>query len=344
MKRSKTINRALVHLTGWIICYFLLFFSYLNIAPVSRASVGSLFGTLMAVSIFYWNILLVNLFLVRGRRLMYFIAAALHLLIIIAIRFAVDEIQSPEKLGIIFPHYPVRNFAFLIFASLILFLIGTLYRLSQVRMENERRLRETLAEQQQAQIAYLKAQINPHFLFNTLNNIYSLAVEKSEQAPAALLQLSDLLRYSVYTSGEKRVSVDEEAAQIETYISLFRMRSDKPLDITFSYNRQPGSVMIEPMILIPLVENSLKHTDFETSPGAFIRITLDLTENGLLFSSSNTKCSAASAGTTAGGLGLPNIRKRLNLIYPETHRFETDDSGETFNVFLSIQWNKRSSA
>lgn len=344
MKRSKTMNRALVHLAGWIICYCLLFFSYLNIAPVGRAAAGSLFGTLIGVSIFYWNILLVNLFLVRGKRMMYFIAAALHLSVIIAIRFAVDEIQSPEKLGIIFPHYPVRNFAFLIFASLILFLIGTLYRLSQVRMENERRLRETLAEQQQAQIAYLKAQINPHFLFNTLNNIYALAVEKSEQAPAALLQLSDLLRYSIYTSGETRVSIDEEAAQIETYISLFRMRSDTPPDILFSYNKQVASGAIEPMILIPLVENSLKHTDFETSSGAFIRITIDLTAEELLFTSVNTKRGAASPKTTTGGLGLPNIRKRLNLIYPETHRFEIDDSGETFNVFLSIQWNKRSSA
>lgn len=340
MIQKEQARHFLYQFAGWSICFCLLFFSYLNIADVKSSVLGAASGTVIACLIFYSNIILVNLFLLRGKRLFYFFTAGLNLAAIILIRYLFSSFKSPERIGIIFPNHPVRNFAFLVFASLILFLVGTLYRTSQSRRKNEQRLQQTLAEQQLAQIAYLKAQINPHFLFNTLNNIYSLAVEKSEQTPAALLQLSDLLRYSIYTSGENKVAVDEEAAQVETYISLFRMRSENPLAIEFNYEKKIEPGFIEPMILIPLVENSLKHTDFDSVKDAFISIRLRLDEQGLSFSTRNTKSEIAKTQTKNGGLGLPNIRKRLELIYPGRHRFEISEDSREFTVTLSIQWKK----
>ncbi len=173
-----------------------------------------------------------------------------------------------------------------------------------------------LAQQQESQLLYLRSQINPHFLFNTLNNIYALALTGSAQTAETVLRLANLLRYAIYSTRQKQVRVADEVAQIEELLALFRLRSAEPPALSLFLDPAAAAVLLEPMLLIPLVENCLKHADLDTNPRAFVRLTAQRKGNYLVFETENTTDPADRAKDHTPGVGLDNIRRRLALTYP----------------------------
>jgi len=186
-------------------------------------------------------------------------------------------------------------------------------------------------------LQFLRAQINPHFLFNTLNNIYSLAVVRSPQTADMVMQLSKLLRYVVYDSKAEQIPLETEVDHIEQYLQLFRMRSEAPLDITFQVSGAIEGLRLEPMMLIPLVENCCKHADFNTNEKAYIRLDLRVENGWLHFHTTNTKNDQDRQKDQVGGVGMDNLRQRLELLYPNAHRFTTQDKIAVFEVGFSIK-------
>ncbi len=224
-----------------------------------------------------------------------------------------------------------------LFTNLTVLVIGTFYQILYNRFQQEKQNLAIINEQREAQLQSLRAQINPHFLFNTLNNIYSLAVVKSDKTADMVLKLSSLLRYVIYEGRAEQVSLKKEARQISEFIELFQMRSEEPLDIEYRTQGISEDHMLEPTILIPIVENCFKHCDFDTNPDAFIAIDLLVQNNELVFQTINTKNDSDKQKDEVGGVGLENIRKRLELKYPNRYELSIQDEPPQFLVKLKLQ-------
>lgn len=208
--------------------------------------------------------------------------------------------------------------------------------LTQWRMA-EQRTREIENEQLRTELSFLHAQINPHFLFNSLNTIYSLSLKKSDAAPAAVLKLSELLRYVINESKLDKVPLDEEMNYLKNYIELQKLRSTSSLVVHYKEQGDIHSTLISPLLFLPFVENAFKYgiSNNETSP---IDISL-LRENGSLeFAVRNKKFNGKGTLKPSTGIGINNVRRRLKLLYPEKHELQIDDSSDHYSIKLTIHF------
>jgi hypothetical protein len=217
---------------------------------------------------------------------------------------------------------------FFLFLIVFLFSMGLAVH-DRWRIEEKERIR--------VELHYLKSQLNPHFLFNAMNGIYSLALEKSDQAPKAVLMLSSMMRYVFSRDKEMFVLLEEELEYISNYISLQRIRYGDQLKVEFLVNGDAKGKQIAPMILVPLVENAFKHgVNMEADP--YIRILVEISDRGLKLEVFNHKVPIADNNDPPGGLGIRNTRNRLELQYPGKHELKTSDEPQTFTSTLLIQW------
>lgn len=186
------------------------------------------------------------------------------------------------------------------------------------------------------ELLWLRSQINPHFLFNTLNNIYYLAYSKSEAAPSAILKLSAIMRYMLYESNEPRVPLEKEVAYLNDYITLHQMRMKEDKGILFNINGSVGQKMIAPMLLVPFVENAFKHGSLSNKDPLIINLLIK--DGTITFELINKfKEVAVENKDQIGGIGLENIKRRLSLIYPDRNNLSILNSGSRFHVVLIIQ-------
>lgn len=210
------------------------------------------------------------------------------------------------------------------------------YFLDALRLKEKNE--QLLIEKHQSELGFLKSQTNPHFLFNTLNNIYSLARDKSELTAECVLRLSKILRFMLYETGVRRINLHQEIKIIEDYIELEKMRYDDSLKIDFRYSTDDSLSLIPPLLLIPLVENAFKHGVSETREQPFIRITLSLAGSSLDFSVENSTGNEQETGDIKESIGLGNIRKQLQLQFSQYH-LSTEKKEGVFHVQLNINLN-----
>lgn len=172
-------------------------------------------------------------------------------------------------------------------------------------------------EKQAAELNYLKSQTNPHFLFNTLNNIYSLARDKSDLAPESILRLSKILRYMLYEAGGDYISIEKELKVIGDYIALEKLRYDDSLIVDFKYDVQNLNQPFPPLLLMPLVENAFKHGTSETRGRAFVDIQLTVRDHQLIFIVKNSTGKPPDEKNPKENIGLSNLRRQLQLLYKD---------------------------
>ncbi len=172
-------------------------------------------------------------------------------------------------------------------------------------------------EKQQAELNYLKSQTNPHFLFNTLNNIYSLARDKNDLAPESILRLSKILRYMLYEAGGEYIAIEQELKIISDYIALERLRYDESLRINFNYDVEDMKQALPPLLLIPFVENAFKHGVSETRGYPFVDIHLSVKQRQLLFVVKNSAEAFSEDRSSKENIGLSNLRRQLQLLYTD---------------------------
>lgn len=185
---------------------------------------------------------------------------------------------------------------------------------------------------------FLRQQINPHFLFNVLNNIYSLSIDKDPKTPQAIMQLSKMLDYSLYSSKNDYVKLEEEIQYIEHLIALFKLRDSTLNNIQFDYSKADKQVLIAPMLLLTFVENALKHGNVEKEDG-FLEITLKTQEQSIDFVCRNSYLSGKSIDQT-GGIGIQNVERRLELLYPERFQLSTSMSNGIYTAQLKMDVNE----
>ncbi|MEL6867869.1 MAG: histidine kinase [Bacteroidota bacterium] len=331
-------NRVLLHIIAWSVYLLLTTFYKTNNLGLSIALQHSLLGGGINLILFYsFAQLGVRRYLVKKQWWAFALVLLVFFILFVAIKYRIEYRLIGEFYDFVAnnSNIPVRRLIGAIVLSTLLF--STLLTTLESQMKWEEEARAIINQQNEAQLIYLKSQINPHFLFNSLNNIYSLAVEKSDQTPKMILQLSTLLRYSIYESQKEQVPLRAELNQIEKYLDLFITSQEEPPNIRLELKGEIDNWMIEPMILIPLVENCLKHGDFNTNPNAFVAISLLAEKDHLWFKTHNSKNDADQQKDKTGGVGLQNIQKRLALKYPERHQFE-QKAGETdFEVNLKLR-------
>jgi two-component system LytT family sensor kinase len=172
-------------------------------------------------------------------------------------------------------------------------------------------------EKQEAELNYLKSQTNPHFLFNTLNNIYSLTRDKSDLAPESILRLSKILRFMLYETGGNYIAIEQEIKIIGDYIALEKLRYDESLHVNFNYDIEDMKQAIPPLLLIPLVENAFKHGVSETRQNPFVDIHLSLKQRQLSFTVKNSNEAAVENKNVKENIGLSNLRRQLELLYKD---------------------------
>jgi hypothetical protein len=215
---------------------------------------------------------------------------------------------------------------------LVLF-AGVGIKLTDLWRQAEKRARDIETEHLRTELSFLHMQINPHFLFNSLNTIYGMSLKKSDNAPKAVLKLSQLLRYMIEETGHDMVPLDQEVSYLNNFIELQKMRSGPSLLVTFKVDGNISGAMIAPMLLLPFVENAFKY-GLSNNMESPIQIDLQVDRDKIIFSVINRKFENMERHSS--GIGIPNVVRRLELLYPERHTLDIQDRGDTYYIKLKI--------
>lgn len=234
-----------------------------------------------------------------------------------------------------------RSSSVILVCVLLIILLASIFKIirqNYISLDEKKTLEnkflQTKLELKEQELRFLKMQIHPHFLFNSLNTIYGFAIDKADEAPEMILKLSNLLDYILYQIEKPKVPLKEEINHLEDYIALEKMRFHDTLLVNFIIQSCDDTIQIPPMLLIPFVENSFKH-------GALIDgilkvdILLKYQDNCLFFEVQNSSKGQSDAN---GGIGLTNIKKRLEMLYPEKHQLEVSQTNDTFKILLKIEF------
>lgn len=330
------------HYLLWIL-YF-LFWVYVLSPGTSTLSYYLNSAVIVAIHaiVSYFNIyFLFPVYLQKRHYLLYFVAIVLTIFLGTFIEsgvfFILDTIAVESKSELL----SLRFFLTTSMAIAYTAAITMCLKLVKHWYEKERLAKELEKLNTETELKYLKSQINPHFLFNSLNSIYSLALQKSDLAPELILKLSDILRYILYEGSEKKVSLSQEIKYLKSYLELEKVRHGSRMELEIDIQGETESKEIAPMLLIPFVENSFKHGLSKDIAKGYVKVSVNAKNEDLHFEIVNSKPVNGSEikknKDYAGGIGLLNVQKRLDLLYPNKHSLNIAGSDHEFKVELDIK-------
>ncbi len=241
-----------------------------------------------------------------------------------------------------YAEYAKRSVLIALTVKLMIIGIASAIKLTKIWFTSQKRQQNLLNEKleiklklKEAELKYLKSQINPHFLFNALNNLYSLTLEKSPKAPEIVLKISSLLDYVLYECNVPKIELSKEIENIKGYIDLQKIRYDDKVNINIKVKGEPSEINIAPLLILPLIENAFKHGLDKNVGKGFIKIEINVSDDSRF----NLKVSNSLNGEnnhTGDGIGLTNLRKRLELQYPQKFQLETQIADNKFITELCI--------
>ncbi|MBF9254678.1 sensor histidine kinase [Pontibacter sp. 172403-2] len=324
-----------LHVAGWMllgvwVIYFLQANRTLSPGKILDVTLGIAFQ--MIIFYFNWYVLIPR-FLARNHILTYIATVLTTLLAFALVRAPLDFYMfrefNPEMTSL----YTTDRQLQYALGGLVTIFISSALKVTGNYIRNERRNKELETQTLTAELAYLKSQVNPHFLFNTLNNIYSLAYKQSPETPDAIMKLSLLMRYMLYESNDTLVSLEKEVTHIHNFIDLQKLRLREHAGIKFDIEGSMEQKQIAPMLLMTLVENAFKHGLVSKNEIGII-IKLVIGNDVLVFSTINN--SSTHKKREFGGIGLENLRRRLNLLYPNRHQLTLEEKEGTFFATLKL--------
>ena len=230
-----------------------------------------------------------------------------------------------------------RSYVPFIFSFISFLAMSSSYRLIADNFVKERMNKEKESEALKTELSFLRSQVSPHFMFNVLNNLVALARLKSNQIEPSLIKLSHLMRYMLYDSDQDTISLEKELEYLHSYIDLQHLRFGDDVKVNLVTEGQIAGRMIEPMLLIPFVENAFKH-GMGMIKDPFIDIKLKANNTGLEFVVSNKTCTEPEVKDKNSGIGLNNVKRRLELLYKDHHELITGKTGNVYTAALKIAW------
>lgn len=293
-------------------------------------------GLLLAVV--YTNYLFLIPKFFRTKRYLVYTLLALLLIGLAVAGIATLDVTNHNKLG--FEPMAMKDLyvelAFYCFNMCSYTLTSFLLFSLREKQEQKETLDQVQLEKLGAEIKYLRAQINPHFLFNTLNNLYGLSLEKSEKTPEIILKLSRIMDYMLYESNDVKVYLKNDIDNIRNYIDIERIRQGNNAEIVFDVKGDVGNQVIVPLMLLPLVENAFKHGVNTIIEGAYMHVMIVVNGNDLEMDVKNNFKKLADE-TQRNGIGLVNLERRLELFYPKKHSMKVESHGDDYHVRLKLQ-------
>ena len=328
-------NRILQHILFWCLSFLIL----TNILKVSVEikKIDLIYTAIFhipIVLIVYLNLkLLFPVFLEKGKYFLY----SISVLALISLGAGFYIILFDNWIDHIFSgYYFIAYYGFFDISLyfVIYIFVSSLLRLARGWFQ----LQELEKEKTVAELKALKSQVNPHFLFNSLNSIYSLARKNSPTVPEKVIQLSDLMRHVIYNSDDDFILLSKEVEMVRNYIELQNLRTPENEKIEIEVTGEVDGKNVAPLIFLPFVENSFKHGLKSGAKNPFVKIKIEVIENDLIFDIENSKGKAPEINETKyRGIGIENVKKRLDLIYPGRHSLKITETENTFIVVLQIK-------
>lgn len=353
MSETKNI-RILLHLFFWIAyttAYAILNMSFSSNLPATEYSTGARFFYFWSAELWMLPVklivtygflyYLIPKFFKTGKYWGLFWRVLLFLVPLLLVNRLIVYYQVYPLLFDEFPNLELLSprrifFSLLEIASAVA--VASTVKLLRDQVQSQQREAMLLQEKLQSELNFLKAQTNPHFLFNTLNNIYALARKQSPNTAPIVLKLSQIIRFMLYECTSPRIALAEELKVVRDYIDLENLRYNNRLSVSFSEDLDYPQQQIAPLLLLPFVENAFKHGASETRFESFIRINIELKEGILKARIENSK--EEDQITEPGGIGLKNVKRQLELIYPGKHQLEIKNKETLFTVNLQINLNQ----
>jgi len=209
------------------------------------------------------------------------------------------------------------------------------FMIDQINLQHK--IAEMAKEKAEAELSFLKSQINPHFLFNSLNSVYFLIDKNNTDARQALHKFSDMLRYQLYEAGDEKIPIEKEINYIKDYVDLQKLRKDENYSVQFNCSPEVKDFSIEPLLLISFVENAFKHISHKTGQPNFVNVEMDR-KNGLFeFTVENSKEGNVLATEKRGGIGLNNVKRRLELLYPGKHELQIENTDDIYKLNFKLK-------
>ncbi len=336
--RTIPVKYALVHTAYWVLItgFFLYEKRYLLFKANLPSFVLCVVGRIsLLVVVAYLNLhYFLPRYLLQGRYLRYFsviMASILGYLIIqgfydyLLYGFVIAPTQTRDWVS-------VSSYNF--FSTLWYLGLMVALKLSIDWYEQKRLLQQITVEKLQAELNFLRTQVNPHFLFNVLNSLYALTLKKSDLAPEVVLKLSDMMEYMLYDSDETCVPLAKEISYLQNYIELEKIRDSGQSAISFAVEGHVNGQQIAPLLLLPLVENAFKHGVGRLETDAWLRGIINVDKTSVAFTVENN-CGAGQP-LSKGGIGLINLRRRLELLYPDRHSLQIENGKTSFKATLTI--------
>jgi two-component sensor histidine kinase len=329
------------HLAFWAVVYLILVrhFSISSELKGIDYLFAALFQAAVMVPVYVNLILLVPYLFKRKKYVLYLLGLGLNAALFLGVHWFIFE----KLTAWFFSDYYIIGYydvALLLLYYLVFVGITTLIQLSRSWFEvvgQERRIQRLEVEKAQTELKALKAQINPHFLFNSLNSLYALSLRKADELPEVTLKLADVLRYMIYEAQETFVPLQKEVNFLQKYLDLQRLRLQPQTRVEFMVEGELANYQVAPLIFIVLVENAFKHGAKAAGEAPYVHLKLTTKDDSIHFVIENSKGKTDFVkDTEASGLGLENVRQRLALIYPE-HVFEVEDEEEVFRVRVEIR-------
>ena len=320
-------KRFFIHFLVWSIIIFIgLVQLYLTRGKVNYQF---LYRIIADIIIFYINYALLVPFLLLKKKKIFYLISVIILIFLSYIVFT-NFFQKPNFA----PDFVTRRPVIIVF-TLMHIIIGIAIRMYEEWILNERNKKEIEAQKNLAELVVLKNQLNPHFLFNSLNSIYSLAVKKSNDAPEAIITLSELLRYMLYQTNDDFVLLKQEFAYIENYIKLQRLRIANNQNVKINISGNVSTQKISPLLFISYIENAFKYgTDYSGNTEVKINITIE--GNDLQFTCVNLIGNRGKDKINSG-IGMKNTNERLQLLYPDKHWLSALEEDNKFVVDLKLK-------
>jgi two-component system, LytTR family, sensor kinase len=338
MQNRGLIKYKLHHLFFWMLVfgtwYFLRYQDYAT--PGQAAAVTGVKVIDLAFLVYITNYLLIPQLLYK-KRYAWFVIAFIAMIVtssLLKMTIIGRVINDPQMIHLsgnlksriydnVIPHF------FLVIAGVAVKLMFDYSRLQQ-------RMAETAREKAEAELNFLKSQINPHFLFNSLNSVYFLIDKNNTEARQSLHKFSDMLRYQLYELNGAKIPIEREVGYLKDYVDLQKLRRDEQYSVEFNSAPAVHGFAIEPLLLVPFVENAFKHISHHTGKNNFVRLTLGRDNGHFTFSVENSK----ETGRTTerhGGIGLMNVKRRLELLYPGKHSLRIHDANDIYKVELALK-------
>ena len=328
MNRIKKVF-TLIHIGLWILLSLLVALQLSQDGPNWLTSTAGFILT--SLYVFYSHFFLLTRYLGKRQKSAYFRRLA-GIILTGPFLFMLFHSKNPDNWDPFLGYYTM---ALLSIVPIFLFL-SWLARITENLVLNTIRKEQLEKQAVEAELHYLKSQINPHFLFNTLNNIHTLVYKQAPAAPEAVMRLASLMRYMIYESNAATVPLSREMNYLQDYVDLQQLRYKKSPVVYLKTVGDTASCHIAPLLFIHLLENAYKHSPARLEPGD-VKVCVELNENTLTFSIQNPIGNhQGNKLEEPGGIGLPNVQKRLALLYPDQHQLEINNTGKAFTVTLKI--------